>query len=626
MSRNPKHCELQICRMKWSSVKRRFGKLLKYPLVRQLWFERWFRLAFFAFIGMLVFLALFLPKIWRTSSPGFLPVIKVSGLDLVQAWSLRRTATKATAQGNFEEAHYAWMAAAANNYADPRAFRGALRATLLDPRGKERSNQAIQYSFWLLKLTGTNLVDLELAAQVLDRYKMHDQIVILVDPHRNEANDALTAVYLKALFRQRRMDLFNARWNELAAKVANNPELGLYRSAYLAGWGAPGTITDARRQLEEATQNPATKALACQLQLIISSHELNTEQYHRALTTLEETKEDSLSDHAGYWRLLGATGQKAEAIRLAEAYPNPPSSPLEVVELAVIHSEFGSRDQAIQILERYASEFGQSVVYWITYGNELTEAKRWDDLRKVALRVRSEPGIADQLSGYSYFLEGRAELALGRDSLADAAFSKAAERQFPLPGLGQKVATQLLQFGRAEPARKILVSLEKPLEGEPSYWILVFALADQMRDLDLLVKAANRAYDLRPNDPVAVNNYAAALIISRSKPQEVIKLTMQLFSQNPNSLHAVVNHSAALLLNDRPKEAEALLGRVRTNALTRPQLALYQLDLFETYMGLRKFDQARAISERIEADRLYPAQRQWLESMRQRLPPSPKSG
>src|SRR5437764_521365 len=102
-------------------------KLENFPLLRQLVFEFWFRLVFLAFLLGAVFLALFLPKMWTVSPPGFKPVIKVSGLDLVQAWSLKRSALKAAAAGKNEDAAYAWQAAIANDAADPDLYRGSLR-------------------------------------------------------------------------------------------------------------------------------------------------------------------------------------------------------------------------------------------------------------------------------------------------------------------------------------------------------------------------------------------------------------------------------------------------------------------------------------------------------------------
>jgi tetratricopeptide (TPR) repeat protein len=602
------------------------AKLLDYPLLRQLLFERWFRIAFALFVCVFVFFGLFLPKIWRTSPANFRPVIKVSGLDLVQAWSLKRTALKAGAKGDFDEANYAWQSAIANNRADPDLLRGALRNVLKEPHRRQRANQGVQEALWLLRLTGTNIVDLELAARVLDQFRYHDIVISLTEPRVKELTPGLAGLYLKALFEQGRVGVFEKRWNTLGPLVDKDPELALYRAAYLVGWGPPDTVTAARKQIEAATENAGLRLVAYRLKLVLSAREMNTREYGQTLRKLEDWREDTLNNYIGYWRLLAANGEKAEAVRLAQAHTDPPASPIEVVELAQVYSELDLRPMGLQLYQRYVKDFGHAPIFWVGYANALVDAKQWEDLRKVALQIRSEEGTRDQLSGFSYFLEGRAELALGRKANAVAAFEQAANRDFTYPALGEKVAAQLVQFGQADLARAVLMRLEKTLQDDPRYWVVLFSVADQLKDVDLLVKAGRRAYELNPNDPAVMNNYAAALIISRQDPQEAIKVTLPFLSQNPNSLHAVVNHSAALLLNDRPKEAEALLDRVRTNNLTADQLALYNFDLFETYVGLRQFDRAWKISDRIEAARLYPTQRRWLEQTLQGLPPRPKSG
>src|ERR1041385_1447673 len=152
------------------------AKLFDYPLLRQLLFERWFRLAFTFLVCIIIFFALFLPKIWRTSPPGFRPVIKVSGLDLVQARSLKRSALRAEAKGDYDQANYAWLSALANNRADAELVRGTLRNMLHDPHRRQRANQGVREALWLLKLTGTNVVDLELATRILDQYRYHDMV------------------------------------------------------------------------------------------------------------------------------------------------------------------------------------------------------------------------------------------------------------------------------------------------------------------------------------------------------------------------------------------------------------------------------------------------------------------
>src|SRR5437899_1735838 len=103
------------------------AKLIYSPFLRLVLFNFWFRLAFFCFAGLLIFLALFLPRIWQVTPPGFLPVVTISGLDMAQAWSLKRSALRATSAGNFELAADAWNTAIANNPANPELIRGALR-------------------------------------------------------------------------------------------------------------------------------------------------------------------------------------------------------------------------------------------------------------------------------------------------------------------------------------------------------------------------------------------------------------------------------------------------------------------------------------------------------------------
>jgi hypothetical protein len=599
-------------------------KLLEFPLLRQLVCERWFRLAFAAFVLVFVFFALFLPKIWTTSPHGFRPVVKVSGLDLVQARSLKRTALKDESAGKFEEANYAWQAALANNQADLNLIRGALRCVLRDPHGHDRAPQALGQASWLLKLTETNIVDLELAAKVFEEFKYHETVITLLTPRTNQLTQPLKAIYLKALFNEGRYGAFNARWSALGAEVEADSELRLYRAAFLAGWGPPGTITEARQQLEAASNDPALRLLAHRLQLVLSARQTDPDGYAKYLKDLEDWREDTLPQHALYWRLLANVGRRSEALRLAHAYSRPPATVTEAVELVQIYWELGLQDEASQLLNRSVDQFGRAPAIWVVYGTLLIEMKRWEDLRNVTVRIRQQEGVHDQLAAFSYFLEGRAELALGRDRNADDAFQKAAGLEFPFPSLGLKVAAQLDHLGRSELARQVLASLEKHLNDESQYWVLVFQVADHLKDVDLLVKAAMRAHDLLPEEAIVSNNYAAALLISRQRPEEAIKLTLPLYAANTNSLYAVVNHSAALLLNDRPKEAEALLSRVRTNGLNRAQIALYNLDLFEAYSSLRQFDRAWAIGDRIETNLLYPPQQKWFAEARMRLPPKPK--
>src|SRR5437899_6923621 len=148
--------------MKWLNKDELGTRLERFPLLRQMLYETWFRVIVLVGVLGAVGMALFLPKIWVTSPKGFLPVVRVSGLDMLQACSLQRSARQAMAAGKFEQAPYAWTSAFANNPADPNLARGALENSLRMDRMDKDPGNPISQALWLLRLTHTNTIDLEL--------------------------------------------------------------------------------------------------------------------------------------------------------------------------------------------------------------------------------------------------------------------------------------------------------------------------------------------------------------------------------------------------------------------------------------------------------------------------------
>jgi hypothetical protein len=84
-------------------------------LLRQVFFERYFRAATLLLVLFLVFLGLFLPKMYTSTPDGVIPAYTMSGLDVLQAWSLARTARAQEKAGKFNEALLSWRAAIQNN-------------------------------------------------------------------------------------------------------------------------------------------------------------------------------------------------------------------------------------------------------------------------------------------------------------------------------------------------------------------------------------------------------------------------------------------------------------------------------------------------------------------------------
>lgn len=599
-------------------------RLDNFPLLRILLLERWFRLAFLLFLIVLIGAVLFLPKIWVRSPKDFLPVVKISLLDLVQASSLKRTARKAAATGRYEEANYAWQTALANNRADVEASRELLRNFLDHETAIKQTRYIVPHAVWLLRLTATNLTDLELAAEVLNRKGYSDYVATLLATRRDSLTPRLESIYLKTLFDLGNLQAFAAHWEKVGSKFEADTELGLYRAAYLAIRGSPAEAVEALNQLEESFSDPARRVLACRLRLTVSEQRNEIADYERFLQQLQEWRADTLLQHVGYWKILIASGRPARAAELALAYPGAPLAPGELIELAHVFSRAGRRDRALELFVRYNVEFATAPNFWIAYANELIEGRNWKELQGLGAQIRAQPAAADALAGFSYFLDGRAEAALQRPEIADAAFGKMVERGFEYPQLGLRTATELLALRRPAFARDVLVKLQAELAGDPNYWTTLFAAAEGVKDCDLMLQAARQSYALLPTNPSIMNNYAAALLIMRQNPEEAVRLTLQLIAQNPSSIVTKINHSAALLLNERPGEAEAILKTVKTNTLSRAEMTVYNLDLLEAQYRLGRFDQARILAEKIEEEFIYPPQRAWLAKVRKQLPADDK--
>ena len=170
-----------------------------------------------------------------------------------------------------------------------------------------------------------------------------------------------------------------------------------------------------------------------------------------------------------------------------------------------------------------------------------------------------------------------------------------------------------MRLGYPAVAKKLLLKLRQPLEKNPDYWKGILSVAEKLKDADLRLAAYAAAYKQQPKHLIAKNNYAAALVTLRQQPAEAIKLTMDLMVQLPKSVVVKINHSQALLLNQRTHDAEAVLKIINPNRLTPEEATSYYMAWFELYLNLQQFDQARQAASRIERRFLYSCDIQWLD-------------
>ena len=592
--------------------------LAEYPLLRLLLFSTGFRIALVMFLLVVVTVALCVPRCWRTTPSGFNPVIKVSGLDLIQAWSLKRSAIASVRTARWEDALYSWQSAAARNFADPELTRGLLR-TIVAMGGPTNSlTLALGRANWLLRLTAANQADVELVSRVYEVYRGYDLLLNLLEEPAKRQSPLVEARFLKALFYEGYIVAFAQEWPKAGPPLKNDRELGLFHAAYQAGWDAQNKILG-RQALDKAKNEPSLSPLAHRLQLTVSRQRRDVPSYQESLRFLTELHQDTPLDHVNYWRLLTEEGQKADAIQRAKNFSSPPLFATDLIRVAEAMHYLGLREQSRGYMETHLPQFSYVFPVWTTYGELLLDDQQWNLALELAARIRQQSSVSEALAGFAYYLEGRGEIAKGRPAIGEAALRKIPGTDSKNYALDLVIAKNLITFGYPAIAKELLVKKQEQLDSQFNYWLMVFTAANECKDGDLMLLAGQKAFQLRPFDPVAGINYAATLITLRKEPEEAIKLTLQFYGQLPNSIPARINHSLALLQNNRTPEAAALLSTVITNRLSpMEQTALY-LGWTEVFVNQKQYDRALEASALIDTNKLFPSERQWLQQAMQRM-------
>jgi len=602
--------------------------MANHTLLRLLILNFWFRLVVILFVLIAVGLAVGVPRFWQTSPPGFRPEIRVSLVDLFQAWLLRRSARAHDAAGDEPKALSAWRSALANNPFDQKTLRGFVEyyITAKEP-DQFATEEAWSAASCLLRLTQTNRIEAGLVARLSGRLGFFSGVVQLLEPWKAQLSPQEEAAYLKALFRTGRAEEFAARWPPSAERSVGDPELALYHTAYLAGWGPTGGRSAARAALTAAAENPALRTLALRLHVLVCHKTMDIEGHAALLQKLELQSQARLDDLIDHWLLLRKAGRADDARGLAEAYTGRPKTPPELGRLAEVYNLLGLPDRAKALLKRYAPELANADApwawdIWSNYAALLIETRDWDALQSMALELRTLPRVGRSLAGFSHFMEGRALHSLNQHEQALIAFRHAVRLGFPDPSFAVRAGIDFLRFGMPELAWETLKAVEKGAASDFDYWLAMSDAAQSLkRDAAALFRVTRRAYELRPNDRRAICHYASALIINRQQPAEAAQLTLQWLAQEPNLSGAKLLHSAALALNQRYDEASAMMQAVHVSEISIPGRAFYYCTALEIHSGLGQYDRAWDDLDRIKPEHLFPVQAAWVERTRGQLPP-----
>lgn len=579
-----------------------------------------FRWAFSLLILAGLALGIMLPKVWITTDAGIVPVVKVSGLDLLQTRSLMRTARKQEEAGNKPEAIQAWTSAIANNQGDIGAIRGLLDILGRDERLERRwVGMGVGQAYWLLQLTRTNQADLELVGKFFERAELHELTIRLLGEPQQPRTPSTSHSLAIAYFETSRMDQFAELWEQHRAELGTDPQLQLYHAAWASVWGPPSGIKEGLRILTEGTKDRAHQTHALQLLLNIQSQRLDPDGFNATFAELQALRADRIQDHIRYWMLLNYLGQHALAVEKARAYAVPPQTVTEADLLLKVWNLLGMHDLAVDFARQQMPSFPGAPQLWLMIGRMLTTAQRWDDLRSVAVEMRNNPRLARVFGGYTFFLEGVAEHGLDRRPYAEESFRQMLSSMPEDTLMAFECGTTLQRLGYNETAQAIYKRLESVLGGKVEFWQKMAQSAHDTQNADLLITACEKAYQLAPTNPVAINNYAAVLLMSRRDPAQAIRLTVDVVSRAPESRIAVINHGLALAQNGQFTEARRTLDGVNPANLSNEEKTFWNMGQLECALGQNDLDRARSHVDLVEQRFLFPPQADWLAKARAKL-------
>jgi len=561
-----------------------------------------------------------LPKLWRVTPPGFHPQIRVSLLNLVQAWQLRRTAQRCAESGAPEAAASAWQLAVLKNLGDLLTIRQALRPTLGLPEVSPAAFDRIaSLPGWLLSLGGTNAQDLALVAQVLHRAGQPEEAYLLLHPRREQLSRNDEVLYLKVLLELEDGPAYAARWERAGAELARDPTLALYHTAYLAGWGPMAVREDARQRLAQALEEGGDRTLITRLQMLDYAQAGDVAAYAEGLERLASSRADRLREHLRYWDLLVQAGRVDQAREVAEQQIIQPRNAGEIIALAEALYRLGLREKGQKLLRFHSQRspshlLGTARAIWLERAALLEATADWDGLREMVEELRAMPRAVSEMGGWLDFAEGRADHGLGHVDRAQVAMASAAVKTFPSSEVAFDVGLGLKELGYLEEAQQVLGALEPALRDVPAYWQAVFQIAEGLRqDSVLLLKAAREMRRLRPGDPRWDFSYAAALLLNRLSPAEALGLTRECLERSPDSPEARVNHSLALALNQRWEDAARLLDSIDPLRFDDAGRTIFHACAFEIHLGRGQRERARQDASLVERRHLFPSQVRWCE-------------
>lgn len=536
------------------------ARLSNWPFLRLLWHDPLFRWAFLAcstvgFLGVLAVL-----PIWVITPPGMIPKIRIKALDFLEARIHGQIAERKDAARDFGGAQYHWRVAVQNNPAKAELIHGSLSNLMAQPpRSPARSRTALEQSFWLLRLRGTNQADLGLILRAMEHFRFDELALIWATNAPPPLPPENRAVALRSLLRLGQGERYATLRASFTDRFADSERIALFDAAHRLGWGGAPEDAAARGLLLAAEKDPNTAVTALELQLLLAMRQNSVAAYGHALNRLRDLHVDTPSQHSAYWNLLRGNQRADEARKLALDFADPPISSIEIVRVSTAFIGLGLTNHAAQFLEHFVPELGATPESWTILGDVLLSQRRWSDLRSLAVEIRKNPLANGSLAGFSHFLDGAAAMGELADMDAKEAFARVPRNPIQDDSVAYNIAQALIFYRAYEPARDVLLSRTNRFGGSVDFWQSLVRVAYELRDSELLLHAARAARDLAPDRMDTLTDLAAALLVERVNPDETLAVTRRLVQARAQSVSARMNYALALLQNGQAPAARAIL-------------------------------------------------------------------
>lgn len=602
----------------------------RHALIRHFVHEPLFLLA----IGAVTLTALAVPfvlsKRWNPAPPNFSRSVSVSLLDYAQSWALRRSATTARKEGRWDDALGAARGAMGNNIADAGALRIMLEL-LRDAPSVRSANLPLLLltSRLMLELERTNRVASTLVADVFERFRMPEYALNYLQPWQSEFTVEERRVWLKCLVSSGRIQQFNEDWKTNHTLFAGDDVMATYVAGAdtLLGASVERSVAGLDR-LHAALTNPPLKLMAARLLGAAAVRRNELPEYERAIVALRELKSTMVFDEVLLWQLLSRNGRLAEARELASKYPEvPPPTAIEAVQLVRAWLALGLDELGVNMFRENASRYGLDVEVWSTYLDLLTLRQDWKDVRAVASMLRVNTSTRDDLLPISLYADARADLADGRKSSAHEFLRRLRDARIADPRLAFRIAAGVNAAEEPDTAIALLKRVESDLGHLPDYWLEVIGAAQRRREIDEMQRGSEKLVELLPENPTAQMIRLVVLLGSRSQPGEALAVSLKLLSRGIDSPAMQINHSMALLLNNRVGEAAQILATVSVLDLNAADLNSWLVAQVECHARLGRHREAVDASKGADASLLMPPQEKWfrevLDESRRKLAAGP---